>query len=103
MTRLGVGARFTVLTVCLLFVLTGVRPIRPAVFRVESVSYHVLVVLAPVLIAIGVPFYVSGVLAVMKAFNEGRLCTTGVFGCCRHPGYASWVGALYRQEDRACQ
>jgi len=91
MTRFGVGPRFTVLTVCLLIVTTGLRLIWPTVFRIDLVPYPVLVILAAILIAIGLPFYVLAVVAVMRAFDGGKLCTTGVYRCCRHPVYASWV------------
>jgi protein-S-isoprenylcysteine O-methyltransferase Ste14 len=43
------------------------------------------------MLAIGLIFYVASLRAVMRAYNAETLVTGGVYGCCRHPLYASWV------------
>jgi protein-S-isoprenylcysteine O-methyltransferase Ste14 len=43
------------------------------------------------MISIGVPFFIISVKTVHRAYNADALVTSGVFRCCRHPLYSSWV------------
>jgi len=43
------------------------------------------------LLAAGIPFWLTSVATVMRAYKTRRLCTSGPFALCRHPVYASWV------------
>jgi protein-S-isoprenylcysteine O-methyltransferase Ste14 len=44
-----------------------------------------------VLLVIGMPMWLTGVRAVMRAYNGDRLVTSGVFGFVRHPVYSAWI------------
>jgi protein-S-isoprenylcysteine O-methyltransferase Ste14 len=63
---------------------------RPA-FRIEMVPRGVLIGLGLCLVVMGLLFFLASVRAVHRAYNAGRLVTEGVYSCCRHPLYASWV------------
>lgn len=44
-----------------------------------------------VLLAVGIVFYAATVFAFVKGFKQGMLVTTGTFGLCRNPIYASII------------
>jgi protein-S-isoprenylcysteine O-methyltransferase Ste14 len=50
-----------------------------------------LVAVGIVLLVIGMPMWLMGVHAVMRAYNSDRLVTSGVFGVVRHPVYSAWI------------
>ena len=54
----------------------------------------VLNILGVSLIVIGIPFFLISVVTAMKAYNANELVTNGIFICCRHPLYASWVAFI---------
>lgn len=41
--------------------------------------------------AIGLVFWASAGIGLVRAYRVDRLCTTGAFGLCRHPIFAWWV------------
>jgi protein-S-isoprenylcysteine O-methyltransferase Ste14 len=43
-----------------------------------------------IIILLGIPFYLSSLVSVMRAFKAGRLVTSGVYGMCRHPVQHGW-------------
>lgn len=57
----------------------------------DFVPYWVLAAIGAALCLIGVPFWIAGVRAAMRAYEAKTLCTDGAFGLCRHPIYGSWV------------
>jgi protein-S-isoprenylcysteine O-methyltransferase Ste14 len=94
MTKWGVGPRFTVFAFIYCLVMLGLTKRLDPVLRITGtpgVSYKYLVAAGLVLIITGVPFYLSSLVSVMRAFKEGRLVTDGAYGMCRHPVYAAWV------------
>lgn len=91
MTRFGIGPLLAGLSIayCLAaFVLT--RYFTP-LFNLDGVPDEVRLVASLAFLFIGVPFFVVAVIAVTRAYNAGRLVTTGIFGCCRHPVYGAWI------------
>jgi protein-S-isoprenylcysteine O-methyltransferase Ste14 len=60
-------------------------------FKIRPAPYTSLIAAGIVLVTIGIPFWLISVKAVMKAYNANQLVTGGVYGCCRHPLYSSWI------------
>ena len=91
MSRWGVGPVFVVLSVGYGMIMLAVSIHFQPLFRIPYVPYSLLQVAGGVLFLIGIPFFITSVRSVMKAYNADALVTTGVYGCCRHPLYAAWV------------
>jgi protein-S-isoprenylcysteine O-methyltransferase Ste14 len=91
MSRWGIGPVFAALSIGygMMTLLMG-RYFHP-VFQISFVPYSYLAILGVILILIGVPFWITAVLTVMRAYNANELVTGGVYRCCRHPVYSSWV------------
>jgi protein-S-isoprenylcysteine O-methyltransferase Ste14 len=60
-------------------------------FHIGFLPARVKTILGVLLIVLGVPLWVLSGLKVVKGFSAGKLCTTGVYGLCRHPLYAAWA------------
>jgi protein-S-isoprenylcysteine O-methyltransferase Ste14 len=60
-------------------------------FEITLLPREVLVILAALLLAIGVPFFVLALFALHRAYHSDKLVTSGIFSLCRNPIYASWV------------
>jgi len=43
------------------------------------------------MMVLGLLWYIPSVIAVMRAYNRGTLCTSGPYALCRHPIMASWM------------
>ena len=50
-----------------------------------------VVTLAAILIVIGLPMWLIGAVAAMRAYNRDQLLTSGLYGLVRHPMYAAWI------------
>jgi len=61
------------------------------VFQMEFLPSRLTNIFGIALIVIGVLFFVISIKTVTRAYNADELVTEGVFRCCRHPLYASWV------------
>lgn len=91
MSKWGVGPVFVSLSVSYGIIMLAIsRYFHPA-FHIPFVPYRILRISGLGLILIGVPFFIISVKTVMKAYNADALVTQGIFGCCRHPLYSSWV------------
>jgi len=91
MTVWGVGLRFTVISLaCLALALVAHYVWYPR-FAIQGVPYAVLVAAGVLLMAAGIPIWISGSKAVDRAFEEGRLATQGVYALCRHPIYGNAI------------
>jgi hydroxyacylglutathione hydrolase len=89
MTIWGVGPKFTVFSVLCLVLALIVHYVWYPFFVIQGVSYIVLGAIGLVLIAIGVPIWVTASREVDRAFETGELATQGVYALCRHPIYGS--------------
>jgi protein-S-isoprenylcysteine O-methyltransferase Ste14 len=90
MTRWGVGPLWGLISLLYGIAAYHITPLSPAL-RIPDTLYPALTILGILLIAVGLPFYVLSVKAVMRAFSAGKLVTDGVYGICRHPLYGSWI------------
>ncbi len=91
MSRWGIGPVFAALSISYgLMTLLVIRYFHP-LFQINLIPYTYLAVLGVILILIGVPFWIIAVHTVMRAYSAGELITGGVYRCCRHPVYSSWV------------
>jgi protein-S-isoprenylcysteine O-methyltransferase Ste14 len=63
----------------------------PAVCLMRSLPCAAVFVVGAVLLAIGIPLWLAGVVAAMRAYNKDALVTSGVFGMVRHPIYSAWI------------
>lgn len=94
MTEFGVGPRFTVYSVIYCLIMYGLTVFFSPfsrITRVAGAAYQALAAVGAVIVVLGIPFYLCAIIPVMRAFKEGRLVTTGVYGMCRHPVYAAWL------------
>jgi len=91
MSRWGVGPTFASLSIGYGIMMLAIsRYFHPA-FRIGLIPHWLLLILGIALILIGVPFFIISVRSVMRAYNADALVTDGIFRCCRHPLYGSWV------------
>ena len=91
MSRWGIGPIFASLSIGYgIIMLLISRYFQPA-FQIDFVPHWLISILGISLIVIGVPFFIISVKTVMRAYNADELVTDGIFRCCRHPLYASWV------------
>jgi protein-S-isoprenylcysteine O-methyltransferase Ste14 len=44
-----------------------------------------------ILLALGVPMWLTGAISVMRAYNRDQLVTSGVFGLVRNPVYSAMI------------
>jgi protein-S-isoprenylcysteine O-methyltransferase Ste14 len=91
MSRWGIGPIFAFLSVVYgLITIFISRYFNPS-FRIDLVPYSLLAIIGVILIVIGFPFFIISAATVTRAYNADKLVTNGIFKCCRHPLYASWV------------
>jgi protein-S-isoprenylcysteine O-methyltransferase Ste14 len=90
-TRWGIGPKWTLASVACVapFVVAG--RVWPGLFDIEVVPAGVRIVAGCLLLAVGIPFMVTALRTLHRGFPRGELFTRGVYGCCRHPIYASWI------------
>ena len=91
MSRWGIGPVFTFLSIGYGVMMLAISHYFYPVFQITFVPERLLSLLGISLIVIGVPFLLISVKTVMRAYNADALVTDGIFRCCRHPLYASWV------------
>ena len=87
----GVGPVFAALSFCYGIVMLIIGRYFHPVFQVELVQHWLLTIIGILFLVIGVPFFLISVMTVVRAYNANELVTGGIFRCCRHPLYASWV------------
>jgi len=91
MSRWGIGPIFASLSIGYGMIMMVISRYFHPVFHIDFVPYWFMSVIGIALIVIGVPFFITSVKTVMRAYNADELVTNGIFRCCRHPLYASWV------------
>lgn len=91
LSRWGIGPIFAALSISYGLMTLLVNGYFHPLFQISFIPYPYLATLGVILILIGVPFWIIAVRTVMRAYNAGELVTSGVYGCCRHPVYSSWV------------
>ena len=91
MTRWGVGPRWVALSALFAAPAIAARLLWPGVFRIPCVPRPVVVVAGLVLLGLGLPLCVAGVVRLARGFPKGELFTSGAYALCRHPIYGSWI------------
>ena len=91
MSRWGIGPIFALLSFGYGMMTIGISRYFYPIFQIRFVPYWLLSILGIALIMIGVPFLILSVKTVLRAYNANELVTKGIYRCCRHPVYASWV------------
>jgi protein-S-isoprenylcysteine O-methyltransferase Ste14 len=91
MSRWGVGPIFAAISLGYgMMTLAISRYFEPA-FQMELLPSWLTNIFGIALIVIGVLFFMISVKTVTRAYNADELVNEGIFRCCRHPLYASWV------------
>lgn len=91
MSRWGIGPIFAALSIGYgMITLLISRHFFPF-FQIGFAPYWLLRVVGIALMLVGVLFLIISVKAVTRAYNAEKLVTDGIYKCCRHPLYASWV------------
>ena len=91
MSRWGVGPQFVLYSIAFSIIPFSITMFYRQIFRITFIPQIILTSIGIVLIVIGLVIYFVSYFVVNKAFDKGELVTTGIFRCCRHPLYASWV------------
>jgi protein-S-isoprenylcysteine O-methyltransferase Ste14 len=91
MTIWGVGPRFTFLSVLYLILALVAHYIWHPLFVIQGIPYTIFVFVGLLLMAVGIPIWVTASKAVDRAFEEGVLATQGVYALCRHPTYGNAI------------
>jgi len=91
LSRWGVAPRIAV-PMLLTAVLAGAATwLWPEVCIVRAIPQYVTIPCGAVLLAVGFSIWRLAVPAVVRAYNDDRLVTTGVFGLVRNPIYSAWI------------
>ena len=91
LSRFGVGPKMVASAMACAAVAGALTYLFPTACLVPVLHAPVIVALAAVLVAIGVPMWLIGAIAAMKAYNRDQLVTSGFFGLVQHPMYAAWI------------
>ena len=91
MTRWGEGPLFTLLSVIYGGIILFLHFHYFSSFTFAIFSRWVNLIVGAILILIGIPLFIISGVTVHRYFNEGKLCTTGIYSYFRHPLYASWI------------
>jgi hydroxyacylglutathione hydrolase len=91
MTIWGVGPKFTFLSVLYLILVLVAHYVWYPLFVIQGIPYAVFVVAGLLLMAVGIPIWVTASKTVDRAFEEGVLATQGVYALCRHPTYGNAI------------
>ncbi len=91
MTLRGVGPKFAALSAIYGMTTVIVNWHFYPFFQIDTVPYWILLMLGILFILIGVPFLITAILTVARAYRTNKLVTDGIYKFCRHPLYAAWV------------
>ena len=91
MSRWGIGPIFASLALAYGMIMLVISRYFQPVFQMDFMPYWLMSIFGIALIVIGVPFFIISVKTVTRAYNADKLVTYGIFRCCRHPWYASWL------------
>jgi protein-S-isoprenylcysteine O-methyltransferase Ste14 len=91
MSSWGIGPVFGALSLVYGMTMAVISHHFYPVFKIGFVPNWLLPILGIALIAIGVPFFLISRKTINRAYSADELVTDGIFRCCRHPLYASFV------------
>ena len=87
----GIGPSFVILSIGYSIIMFLLTYYFYPIFQINIKIHHILIILGIILIIFGIPFFIISAITINRAYNNNRLVTTGIYQCCRHPLYASWV------------
>lgn len=91
LSRLGIGPVFAALSISY-FIATVALAIRfSPMFHLLLIPDTVRISCGVICLVAGLTLYGSGVFAMLQAYKQDRLSTSGPFKICRHPIYAAWI------------
>lgn len=91
MTISGVGLKFAFFSLLYLIVALVVNYVWYPLFVIKNVPYLIFVAVGIVLLAVGMPIWVTAAKTIDRGFEEETLVTQGVYGVFRHPIYAQAI------------
>ncbi len=91
MTRFGIGPKWSLASLVAVVPLGVAGLLWPGLFEIELVPALARIIAGCLLLLVGIPFFVLALLTLHRGFPRGELFTRGVYACCRHPIYASWI------------
>ena len=89
LSRWGVGPKTFLPTVAYGVAAWAATRTWPDVCLLRWPPYAVFATAGWILLALGIPMWLMGVISVMRAYNSDRLVTSDVFALVRHPVYAA--------------
>ncbi len=87
----GVGPKMALVFAPFLVAAVTMRALAPAASSLPFVPPFLLTAVGAILLGLGIPFYLATAIHFLRRFFRGELVTTGTFGWCRHPIYASFM------------
>ncbi|MBK7030794.1 MAG: isoprenylcysteine carboxylmethyltransferase family protein [Bacteroidales bacterium] len=91
MTPGGVGPMLILITLPYVALVLIMMNLMPDFLKLSFLDITWVKYLAYVLIGAGVIFWISSVITFGRNFSKGTLITTGTYGLCRNPIYASFI------------
>lgn len=91
LSRFGVGPKIVASVVACAALAAALSYGFAGACIVPALRQATVVTLAVILILMGLPMWLIGAIAAMRAYNRDELVTSGVFGLVRHPMYAAWI------------
>jgi hydroxyacylglutathione hydrolase len=91
MTVWGVGGKFTLFSVLYLALALAAHYVWYPLFVMRGIPYALLIAAGVILVAIGVPIWVTASREVDRAYEGEYLATQGVYALCRHPIYGNAI------------
>ena len=91
LSRWGIGPRTFLPTVAYGLVAWAATRAWPDACLLRWPPYAVFATAGGILLALGVPMWLTGAISVMRAYNRDQLVTSGVFGLVRNPVYSAMI------------
>jgi len=91
LSRWGIGPRTFLPTAAYGLVAWAATRAWPDACLLRWPPYAVFATVGGILLALGVPMWLTGAISVMRAYNRDQLVTSGVFGLVRNPVYSAMI------------
>ena len=91
LSRYGIGPRMMLSAVAYGLVAGAATYAWPDVCLLRWPPYAVFATAGGILLALGVPMWLTAIISVMRAYKRDELVTSGVFGLVRHPVYSAII------------
>ena len=91
LSRWGVGPRIFLSTIAYALVAVAATRAWPDACLLRWPPYAVFATAGCILLALGVPMWLTSAVSAMRAYSRDQLRSSGVFGLVRHPIYSSAI------------